>query len=136
MQIIVEDTSWQVFFDTQNQIMEINWLSEANITNQEFMNYLQKWTELIEQYKPKSFLVDSSKYHVVMTIDMQTWHDKTIAPKYLKAEIKKIAFVLPKEIFASTSITQTFEEENAQKIEINYFNDIKLAREWLYETVS
>ncbi|MCU0446610.1 MAG: hypothetical protein MUE85_17015 [Microscillaceae bacterium] len=132
-ELITEDWCWQVYADREAQIMEANWLEQASLQGQEFMNYLEKWCDLIESNQPRGFLVDSRKGHVVMTPDIQEWHDHTIVPCYINAGVKKVAFILPEDIFEATSVEQTFEEAQASHdLQTQFFDDIDEARIWLY----
>ena len=133
-QLITEDWCWQIYADIQAKVMEANWLEQANLEGDEFMAYLEKWTSYVEQYQPNGFLVDSRKGHIVISIEIQEWHDTKIIPRYIGAGVKKIAFILPDDIFAVVSLEQTFSEKASRKIDTRYFADIEEARIWLYES--
>ncbi len=131
-QLITEDWCWQVFFDTNNQMLEATWLEQAQLQHEEFKKYLENWCVFVETYKPKCFFVDSRKGHVIMTPDIQEWHDTIIIPRYINAGVKKIAFILSEDIFEALSVQQSFEEKNANSnLQTNFFDNVEDAKEWL-----
>jgi hypothetical protein len=131
-QLITEDWCWQIFFDAQHQLLEINWLDQAKLQDDAFKIYLENWCVLIETYKPTSFFVDSSKGHIIMTPDIQVWHDTIIVPRYINAGVKKIAFLVSEDIFEMTSIEQAFDEKNAtSNLKTRFFDDAEEAKQWL-----
>lgn len=130
--LVTEDWCWQVFYDEQNQLLEATWLEQAKLEHQEFKAYLEEWCALVEKYTPKCFFVDSRKGHVIMTPEVQTWHDNEIVPRYINAGVRKIAFILPEDIFEAISIEQAFEEGNAnQKLKTRFFDKTTDAKNWL-----
>jgi hypothetical protein len=132
-ELVTEDWCWEVYVDSDARIMEAHWLEQASLQGKQFMDYLENWCHLIETHSPTGFLVDSRRGHVIMTPDIQTWHDQTIVPRYINAGVEKIAFILPKDIFEATSLEQTFGEEEAKsKLETQFFEDLDEARAWLY----
>jgi hypothetical protein len=132
-ELVTEDWCWQVFVDENARIMEAHWLDQASLQGKDFMDYLERWCQFIEVHQPNGFLVDSRRGHVLMTPDIQEWHDHNIVPRYINAGVEKIAFILPKDIFEAASLEQTFSEDEAKsKLETQFFEDIEEARVWLY----
>lgn len=132
--MLAEDWCWKVYVDTETKVMEAEWFKQEDLNNSEFMAYLQKWAEFVEHYQPVAFLVDSRQGHKVITPDLQEWHDQTIVPSYIRGGVRKIAFILPQDIFAVVSLEQTFSEENAlNELRTGYFEDSQKAREWLLQ---
>ena len=130
--LITEDWCWQVYADTEAKTMEAQWLQQASLEGEDFKAYLRKWAELVEEHKPNGFLVDSRLGHVVMTPEIQAWHDQEMVKRYVLAGVQKIAFILPNNIFQAASIERAFSEDlAANTLDTRYFEDIEAARAWL-----
>lgn len=130
--LILEDWCWQVFADDEAKTMEACWLQQAELEGEGFKAYLRNWATLVEEHQPTGFLVDSRLGHVVMTPEIQAWHDREMVKRYILAGVQKIAFILPTDIFQAVSIEQAFSEDMASStLDTRYFEDIEAARIWL-----
>lgn len=138
MQKIIEKEFWDIYYNSNLNILELYWKNIGkNLKLEEFKSYLLELVELIKKYKPKGFLVDSRKYHMVLSIDFQTWHDNTIIPSYLKYGIQNIIFVINQdetisnqnEMIANLSLELTFEEVFASAIETSFTHSLEQARD-------
>jgi hypothetical protein len=132
-QLIIKDSFWQVFADPEAQLMEVYWLEQDKLRAEELKGYLEHWAKLVSELRPKGFLVDSRRGHVPMTPDIQAWHDTQIVPAYIAAGVKKVAFILPNDIFAALSIEQLFDEQESRKLETQFFDETESALAWLQE---
>lgn len=131
-QLITEDWCWQVYADAEAKTMEAQWLQQAKLEGEEFKAYLLKWADLVEEHQPRAFLVDSRLGHVVMTPEIQAWHDQEIVKRYVLAGVQKIAFILPTGVLEAESIEKAFAEDlAANTLDTRYFEDIEAARAWL-----
>jgi hypothetical protein len=130
-QLIIQDWCWQVYADPEAGLMEAYWLEQAKLEGQAFRDYLDTWATLIEQNRPLGFLVDSRRGHLAMTPDIQDWHDSQIVPRYIAAGVRKVAFILPEDVFAALSIELMFDEKESRKLATQYFDDSDKALVWL-----
>lgn len=87
--LITEDWCWQVFADDETKLMEACWLQQATLEGEDFKAYLRKWADMVEEHQPLGFLVDSRQGHVVMTPEIQEWHDKEMVKRYVLAGVQK-----------------------------------------------
>ncbi len=77
-------------------------------------------------------MVNSLQGHFVMDMEVQEWHDREIAPRYIEQKIEKIAFVLPeKDFFAAISLEQAFDETQAQQLQTQFFQTYEEALQWI-----
>jgi hypothetical protein len=86
-----------------------------------------------EKIRPESLLSDAREMAFIITPDLQEWIAKTISPRFAGAGIRKIAFILPKDIFAQLGLEQMIEESTTQKstIDVRYFDDLEKAIYWV-----
>ncbi len=130
--ILFENKYIKVRFNEQFNVFESEWYKEAETMSAvEFKKCIAQFAQNIETRKPKGFLTDSRNGHFTMPPDIQTWHDNDIIPIYIRSGIKKIAFILPPDIFASISLEQTFEEEKAKVLHTRFFEDADEAFQWI-----
>jgi hypothetical protein len=128
---IQTDYLW-VDYDSDIQILWAEWQEGAQeMTDDLYKSHLLDFVQLFEENTVYGFLVDSRKGHFTVHGEIQAWHDKEIVPAYLKHGLKKIAFVMPFDIFAEVSILQTFQEQKASVLSTNYFNDLDSAFSWM-----
>jgi hypothetical protein len=122
----------QVFHDQELNILYSEWSSQASqMLGQLFKEHIIEFAKLVKRHQVIGFLINSQKGHYTMGIDIQAWHDAAIAPQYVAAGIKKVAFLLAEDdFFAALSVQQTFEEEQAAQFQTRFFTDLASARAW------
>ncbi len=131
--LILEDYYWQVYASNNPKTMAAKWLNQPDLQEADLKLYLEKWAALVEEHQPDSFMVDSRLGHSVMTLELQSWHDEVIVPRYVQAGVRKIAFVIPDDFFAIISIELTFTESAAMDaLETQFFDTSEKACVWLY----
>jgi len=112
--------------------MAVKWPNQYDFREADLRSYLEKWAELVEEYHPNSFMVDSRLGHSVLDLATQSWHDGAIVPRYVQAGVRKIAFVLPDDFFVMLSIELTFAEPAAlDASETQFFDASEKASAWL-----
>lgn len=121
-----------VYLNENEQIFEAYWQKrEEEMTSEEFKEHLEAFAQLFEKYSVKAFYVDTRAYHITMSVEIQTWHDENIVPKYIASGVQKIAFVMPDELIQALSIEQAFEEPQAQQLAVRHFENEIDARKWI-----
>ena len=133
MKLLHESKFWLLRYNHEFNIVELTWKNPGENEPEEevFKAHLFLLVKFLEEYKSESFLVDSRQYHVIMSIHLQEWHDKYIIPEYNKIGVKRIAFIMPEDVIAAATIEQSFEEDNARNLNVQYFATEEEARNWL-----
>ena len=67
----------------------------------------------------------------LITTDLQEWLAEKVFPRAAASGLKKIAFVVPDDLFASVSVEQLMEEDTKKTFITRYFKDEIRARQWL-----
>ncbi len=125
---------WNVDYNEVDNIIETKWSRESvSLSAQNFQQHLIEFSQFVAMYKPKGFITNSQEGHYVIAPDLQTWHDNEIIPIYIQSGLRKIAFILPPNIFSAVSLEQTFEEKQAKLLLVKYFEDETKARNWINE---
>ncbi len=97
-----------------------------------FKQQLDQLVKVVSAKRPSSILVDARDHKFTVPKEVQTWHDETVVPAYLKSGVKKMAFVVPNSIFAEVTTKNIFSQDNAKKFLPTQFFDSELeATTWL-----
>lgn len=102
------------------------------MTTEEFKKEMEIFADLTEKHKPEKELVHLLEMNFVIDPEIQKWMNEKIFPRYAGI-IKRMAFLVPKEIFAQAAVEQTMEDEAGQKFTQKYFKTEEEARQWLNE---
>lgn len=132
MQLVREKQFWDIYYNSDLNILELYWKkSDREIEVDEFKDYLFELVNFIETHKVEGFLVDARAYHLVMSLEVQSWHDENIIPLYVKNGIQNIVFIFTEEdLIPFLSVEQTFEEQKAMTILTRFTDNIEKARNY------
>jgi len=120
-----------LYFDKSTKLMSITWTSKP-MNNDNFKAHLIVVGEKSTQYRPTSLFVDARLHKYTVSKEIQLWHDEVIVPIYIKAGIKKMAFLNPDSIFTEVTTKKVFQLDNAkQALPTEFFKSEKEALEWL-----
>ncbi|TAG59215.1 MAG: hypothetical protein EAZ27_00920 [Cytophagales bacterium] len=97
-----------------------------------FKEIVTLFSDYAVNLKIKYIFVDARENKVIIMPETQTWHDTIIVPKYAKAGVKKIGFLIPANIFSELSHVKTFSHQNAiSKIETKFYKSEEELKNWL-----
>ncbi len=131
-----------MFQKVDNPVCSIDFLKEQNILKfvwkdhiigyDEFKKVVMQFADLALDTNAKYLYIDAIHNKVVMTKEVQKWHDEVIVAKYKQAGVKAIGFLIPKNIFSELTHKQTFENEKAtQAINTRFFSSDSELTAWL-----
>jgi hypothetical protein len=124
----------EIILEKENSLIIDKFLPETEtMNNDEFKKEMNAFAEKVKEHEPERELVHLLDMNYVIDPDMQEWMNKKIFPKYENI-IKRMAFLVPKEIFTQASVEQTMEDEAGQKFVQRFFEDEQEARKWLMES--
>jgi hypothetical protein len=102
------------------------------VSDAEFRKHLLLFAKAAEEHNPRFLFVYAQNMRHTIAPTTQEWHDEYIIPRYSKAGVERMAFMLPDSFFARLSHEETFEESQAvQLIETQFFTDEAEADHWL-----
>lgn len=121
---------FSIDFFENSSILKFVW-KDKPITVAKFKDLVLLYADEAKKYKVKNLYIDAICNSVTMTKEVQDWHDTVIVKKYVDAGVKKMGFLVPKNIFSEMTHKQTFEKENAKgALQINFFGQEDAALEW------
>lgn len=132
-EVILENEHIKSSYFTEKQFILNYWTGNQILQNEDFKEAMLRVANKAFELEAKGILVDTRKFNMTIPPEVQKWYDDEIVPKHLEAGIKKMAFLLPEEIFAQVSIEQTMDEDKAQEQQTEYFESYEEAEKWLQE---
>lgn len=125
----------KIDYDSQKSLFIFHFSNMGDMTNSQFEKELEIQAKLSETYNPKGFLFHSKNFEFTISPEIQKWIDEKIFPRYIKAGVKKFAYIMSSDMVAQLSIEQTMEEQQAsQGFQTNYFDNEADARKWLLDS--
>jgi len=122
----------EIEFDEEQSLFDFKFYDLEEWSDEEFKEELEIQAKLSETYHPKYFLFHSQEFNFTITPTMQEWIDQTIFPRYVKAGVKKFAYIFSSDTIAQLSIEQAMEEEiGSQAFKTMYFSHADEAKKWL-----
>ena len=95
-EIIYEDKWGEIIDRPSSELVEIRWYdTTAEMTGDEFNNWLSTYAGCVETKKRPGCLVDSVQFKMPMDRMNQGWRDENIIPRYNAAGVAKFAFIMP-----------------------------------------
>lgn len=124
----------QFVYLPNEKMIEHHWKIETqNAKWEKLQDSFYALGKLYNQYQPNKAFIDTRNFAFTIDPHQQTWIDENVNKPAAKAGLQKAAMIIPEEFFASISVQQTMEEQNAKTVQIKYFSDEELAKKWLME---
>jgi len=123
----------EISYDEKKSLIVDKFLPETeSMTSEQFKQEMLIFVEMCKKYLPSRELVYLLEMKYTIVPEVQEWMNKEIFPHYENI-IKRMAFLLPVEVFPQVSVSQTMEEEVGQKFVQKYFDNEQDAIDWLME---
>jgi hypothetical protein len=97
----------------------------------EYRDTMDQVLELMKTTGATSFITDvrTSK---VLSRDQQEYQINEMFPKFIKAGLKRAAYIVPKDVFVKSAISRA-EQELRKFIDVQKFKDLDTAKDWVRE---
>ncbi len=120
-------------FDESKSILSKSWTAKTEELDADtFHEEINKVVECAEANHAKYFLDDTREFCFTITLELQSWVDNEVFPRFIAAGLKKYAIIVSKEFISQLSIEQTMEgEKGSQSFEVQYFDNKEEARQWI-----
>lgn len=103
--------------------------NSSNMNEIDFKNNIELWCEQLEKYRLTKNIVDSRNFEFTIVPNLQDWYNEEITPRCYKAGMRKMAFIVPKQLISELSIEQIFDDQT--QIQFRYFSNEIESLEWL-----
>lgn len=127
---VYESVYLNIYHNKEEGLLRTVWTAKTSDMNvDDFKSEMFNWVEVINKHKATKNIADTSDFLFSIVPTLQDWYNETITPKCFEAGLKKIAFIVPSDIFSQISIEQIFDDQ--KEVVINYFSNIKDGKDWL-----
>ncbi|WP_338759374.1 hypothetical protein WAF17_11600 [Bernardetia sp. ABR2-2B] len=125
-------------FDESKSLLSKSWTSKTeDLETDTFRKEVNKIAECAEEQNAKYILDDTRSFAFTITIELQSWVDNEVFPRFIAAGLKKYAIIVSKEFIAQLSIEQTMEgDKGTQTFEVQYFDNTEEAHNWILNRLS
>lgn len=131
MQTLHESRWITVAYDPTHQMLVATWKSECwAMPESAFKDINLLYISCFEQHPVKSFLIDTREFAFAITPELQEWVAGFIIPKVVGLGLRRLAFLVSKEMVAQLSIEQTMEESAVDTFQNRFFDTLEQARAW------
>ena len=122
-----------IHFDKSKSLLSKSWTPKTEDLDAEtFSAEVNQIAECAEKYQAKYILDDTRDFSFTITINLQSWVDNDVFPRFIAAGLKKYAIIASKEFISQLSIEQTMEgEKGSQTFEVQYFDNTDEAHHWI-----
>lgn len=122
------------YYDKEHKFLEQVWENESEeMENEDFKSAMLAYVGLYSKYDINYVLVDSRKMGFVVTPELQDWVNMNVLSALIPY-VKKIAFLMPSDIFEQVAIQQAMEEQKDElPIQAKYFDSDEDAKNWIAE---
>ncbi len=103
------------------------------VPHPEFIKTVEVEYEMVAHYKLKKALIDLRQIKVYAEGNDE-YIKTTWFPKMIDLGLKKVAFIVPQDIFAKMTMQKAHDTKKLP-IEMNHFQSIEEAKNWLLESV-
>lgn len=93
-----------------------------------------KWLEVIVFYKPTQMILIEEENRFPIRPELQEWINRKILLPAYEAGLRRIAFVVSKELIVSLSQEQVMEEDVGSLFQTAYFGKAEDAEQWILQT--
>ncbi|TAF64200.1 MAG: hypothetical protein EAZ55_12110 [Cytophagales bacterium] len=134
MKILGQNHIVKVEYDEKNSLFKHTWNDQTEaMTNEEYKKLVLWVNNLAYQVDASFHLVNTSEFNFSISPDVQEWVASHVFPMIAEKDVKKIAFIISKDLFSQISIEQFVEENKQAAVKVLYFDNEELALKWLFE---
>ena len=117
---------YSITYHRPEELVELTWLpGTQSMTDQDFRNTLSAFAECALQHRARCLIIDMQEFRHRPSSEVQEFRDEVIVPKYVKAGVKKLAWIWPGA--SGDRIT----ESAGGNYENRYFGTVDEAFSWL-----
>ncbi len=127
MTILFERPYLTVAYDEELNCIQQNWKGFAK--SHDFREGILKSVEFLEEKQADKILSNTKEFSVVKKEDTD-WVAKEITPILVEKGMRKMAFIVPSNVFTQVSVNN-FKDEANKIVSICYFDDVQKAKDWM-----
>jgi len=96
--MIASEPIYSIAYRRPEKLVELTWLpGTQSMTDEDFKDTLSAFAECALQHRVRCLIIDMREFRHHPSSEVQEFRDAVIVPKYLKAGVKKLAWIWPGE---------------------------------------
>lgn len=128
---VLNEEQTKIIYDKNKSLFLIERIVPKVCNNDFFKAQIKLWATTYSKYKPVKQLINMTQNFYVSSNEMQKWIDAYLLNEALKNGLKEVAIVVNSDLFVRLSHEVIMEENNGRKFNLQYFEDVKTALDWL-----
>jgi hypothetical protein len=102
----ISKPQYSITYRALEKLVELTWLPETqSMTDQDFKDGILSFAECALQHSARRLIIDMREFRYRPSPEAQVVRDQVVVPKYVKAGVKKIAWIWPGE--SGDKLTET-----------------------------
>lgn len=122
-------------YDPANRMLISVWNTTADMSDEDYRAVAMAYRRACEQYCPRLSLVDSRNAAYMIPLETQEWLNQNVYPQCVAAGVRKLAFLVSKDLFTQVSLELMVSDSEAavasDTLQQRFFEDWDKARTWL-----
>lgn len=121
----------EIHYFPEKELIEQRFLpATINMKIDDFKQEMETFAAYCIKNKVPFHLIDTKQLAFTIEPKVQEWMNTEIFPRF-EGISKKVAFLIPSDLFAQVSIEQTMSEEESKKYQSAFFDEKTEALKWL-----
>ena len=131
---LYRDGFGSLLHDPGRGILELSWFEgTADMTDEEFMGWLERYAEAAEDHQTPYLLVDLTRFRGQPGEKTGPWRDENIVPRYNGAGVRKFVYLVPAGSPGTVAAGNAPAPEPTANFPTGYFDSRGQAEAWLNE---
>ena len=130
-EMVYEDSIGRIYWDGKGKCLEAKAKARSGV-GQEYRTSLLEVVELVRRKGAGKMLADAAHLEKMSNEDI-VWLEKGLIPGLVKAGVKRVAMVPPKQMAADRNVEKVAlaMDKSSGGVERRFFSDVEQARKWL-----
>lgn len=129
---ILKNDLVHIWLDQEKGLLGIDWSEECgNILDKAYRKEISKINNVVVEQDPARLLINLKKCDYFVDPDNYSWYQQTLYSLFDNTGIRKLAFVVPRNMFVHAQLEAHRSSVEAENIELQYFRDWDKAYMWL-----
>ncbi len=132
--IVQEQEQYILRYDQDSDTATVSWKAHCNnLLDKAHRKSVDAIHQKLLELSPSKILVDLSECMYVITKESSKWYDHTLAGMFGRSEPRKLAIVVPENLFNHVVFEATNRAFEESTTDTQYFRELEKAGDWLDE---
>lgn len=132
---VFENKHLSIDYISERSFFKVVRLSSEPLDDDSYKKLMLEWRTQIEFYKPALQMVNYLNFYKPIPPYMQIWINDNLVRPAFEVGLKKVAFIISRDLYVQVSLEQTMQEEAGKKLSVKYFDNELDADNWLNEKI-